>query len=398
MLAEDLNIAFPVTFWTTRSDRVPDLKPSTLRRQGPSPFGPREDRGFEPIAIDPMHIILPRNTEYEIFSVDGKQHVLGAMFVLNHRTPFTTTAPPVKAIADQAHREGALLDLDKHSWPWSMMLVPVAKIDLFELSNNSVWRTSFGFNQLAGPLPQWMDVEQDSPNTLTEWGWLNYGFEMYYCLLNCGFRIMPTAGTASGVHPVPLGYSRVYVHTGDRFDVDSWLGGLRAGRSFVTTGPMLFVTVDGKLSGETFSFDSGQPREMTIDIESVSEKKIAHIDILVNGEVVDTIFPSDPAIEQTDRGASMLRTQRQVALLESSWVAVRSVELQPDGRKRFAHTAPWFISIANKPMTPRREQVEYLVALMEAEYQRNRGVLAADALSEFEQALEVYRDLARRAR
>src|SRR4026208_2019097 len=96
------------------------------------------------------------------------------------RSQFTAAAPPIAAIAEQAHREGALLDLDKHAWPWSMMLVPVAKIDLFELSNNSVWRTKFGFSQLAAPLPAWMAVEQDGPNTLTEWGWLNYGFEMYY--------------------------------------------------------------------------------------------------------------------------------------------------------------------------------------------------------------------------
>lgn len=168
MLAEDLNVAFPVTFWTTRSDRAPDLAPSTLRSQGPSPFGPREDHGTEPIYIDREHVIVPRNTEYEIFSIGDRRHTLGAVFVLNHKSVFTATAPPVADIAELAHREGALLDLDKHSWPWSMMLVPVAKVDLFELSNNSVWRTKFGFNQLSAKLPAWMQVEQDSPTTLTE--------------------------------------------------------------------------------------------------------------------------------------------------------------------------------------------------------------------------------------
>jgi hypothetical protein len=44
MAAEDLNVTFPVTFWTTSSDKAPDLEPSSLRSQGPSPFGPREDR------------------------------------------------------------------------------------------------------------------------------------------------------------------------------------------------------------------------------------------------------------------------------------------------------------------------------------------------------------------
>ncbi len=177
MRAEDLNVAFPVTFWTTRSDRAPDRAPSTLRSQGPSPFGMREDRGTAPIYVDAEHVILPRNTEYEIFSIGEQRHTLGAVFLLNHQSVFTDTAPPIGAIARRAQREGALLDLDKHSWPWSMMLIPVANIDLFELSNNSVWRTQFGFNRISSPIPEWMNVEQDSPDTLTEWGWLQYGFE-----------------------------------------------------------------------------------------------------------------------------------------------------------------------------------------------------------------------------
>ena len=94
MLAEDLNVAFPVTFWTTQAYTAPDLKPSTLRRQGPSPFGLREDRGSAPIRIDDTHIIFPRNTEYEVFSVKGKRHTLGAVFILNHRSKFKEGMPP----------------------------------------------------------------------------------------------------------------------------------------------------------------------------------------------------------------------------------------------------------------------------------------------------------------
>ena len=83
-------------------------------------------------------------------------------------------------------------------------------MDLFELSNNSVWRTRFGFKQAPPLPPSWANLEKDGPGTLTVWGWLNYDFEVYYALLNCGFRPAPTAGTASGMPPVPLGYSRVY--------------------------------------------------------------------------------------------------------------------------------------------------------------------------------------------
>ena len=76
---------------------------------------------------------IPRNTEYEIFTVGGKPHTLGAFFVINHKTPLDLGVPPVRPVAERAHREGALIELDKHNWPWSMMLIPIMPVDLFEL-------------------------------------------------------------------------------------------------------------------------------------------------------------------------------------------------------------------------------------------------------------------------
>ena len=115
------------------------------------------------ISVDPTHVIFPRNTEYEVFSVNGKRHTLGAVFILNHRTVFQKGMPPVAAIAEQAHREGALLDLDKHSWPWSMMLVPVMKVDLYELTNNHIWRAPFFFRQFGTAPPDY------TPSTKHSW-------------------------------------------------------------------------------------------------------------------------------------------------------------------------------------------------------------------------------------
>ena len=390
MQAEDLNVAFPVTFWTTRSDRAPNLAPSNLRSQGPSPFGPREDRGTHPLWIDSHHVIVPRNTEYEIFSLGPRRHTLGALFLLNHQSVPDLLAPPIRPIAERAHAEGALLDLDKHNWPWSLMLVPVAKVDLFELSNNSVWRTRFGFNQAPEPLPEWMPVERDSPNTLTEWGWLQYGFNVYYALLNSGFPIAPTAGTASGVHPVPLGHSRVYVQTGDALDLDAWLAGLKAGRSFVTTGPMLFARLNQQWPGHRFSHDKADPWKGEITIEAIGARPISTVEIIVNGRVAHRF---EPTPERTAAGAWSTKQRQSVALSSSAWVAVRCIETQPDGRKRFAHTGSWWITLGNQPVRPRREEVQWLVRRMQSEIERQRPILAPEALAEFEQARDAYEAL-----
>ncbi|MEZ6040497.1 MAG: CehA/McbA family metallohydrolase [Planctomycetaceae bacterium] len=389
MMAEDLNVAFPVAFWTVRSDRPPDLEPSPLRRQGPSPFGARQDAGRNPVFVDRQHVIFPRNTEYEIFSIGDHRHVLGAVFILNHQSVFRQLVPPVRNLAEQAHREGALLDLDKHSWPWSMMLVPVANVDLFELSNNSVWRTNFGFNRVSDSIPDWMKVEYESPGVLTEWGWLQYGFECWYALLNCGFRLSPSAGTASGVHPVPLGYSRVYVQTGSSFDYEKWLTGLKAGHSFVTNGPMLFATINKEHPGTAhpFSEDGG---ELPIHVEVVSQFSASLVEILQNGRVVASIVPQS-TVDAT--GASRTVIDESIAVRTSGWIAVRVIENQPDGRKRFAHSAPWYVSVQNRPMRPRREQVEYFLQLMDTEIIRNKDILPAESLAEIEQARDVYQSL-----
>lgn len=399
MAAEDLNVTFPVTFWTTSSDKAPDLEPSDLRSQGPSPFGPREDRGPDPIWLNTRQVILPRNTEYEIFSIGERRHTLGALFILNHRTPFMQTVPPIGPMIEQAKREGALLDLDKHNWPWSLMLIPNAQVDLFELSNNSVWRTNFGFKQPGHALPPWKEFEQESPGILTEWGWLEFGFEMYYALLNCGFRLSPTAGTASGVHPVPLGYSRVYVHTGDDFSLDRWLDGLRRGRSFVTTGPMLTSKINGELPGHIFQRSGDQSSDFTWEANVMSPDPITRVEWLVNGKVMYSITPDQSRNEQgawqwSSKGTiDYPLTKKLMQDAGSAWVALRTWSDQPDGRKRFAHTGAWYIEVDGQRVQPPVEQIDYLMQLLDASLEKQRGVLTAEAISEFERARETYRQI-----
>src|SRR5262249_20060434 len=196
----------------------------------------------------------PRNTAYEIFTVDKKPPTLGAVFVLNHKSVLEEGVPPVGPVARRAKQEGAPLELGKHNWPWSMMLVPVMGVDLYELSNNHLWRTEVGFPGWGEPAGGRVGAER-GPDGFTGAGWVVDGFRNYYTLLNCGFRLRPTAGTASGVHPVPLGFGRVYVRLGSGapgFSYDAWVKGLNAGRSFVTTGPMLLAELNGRDPGEVF--------------------------------------------------------------------------------------------------------------------------------------------------
>lgn len=384
IMAEDLNVALPLTYWVTQSDRSAndsngniELTPAKL------------------IEVDAHHVIYPVNTEYEISSVGQRPHHLGAVLALNHRRPFAIGVPPTSALAAAARREGALLDLEKHSWPWSLMIVPVMGIDLFELANNHVWQTGFGLKDWTlDKLPPFMDVETTAEG-FTEAGWIDFGFRTYYTLLNSGFRLRVSAGTASGVHPVPVGFGRVYVYVPERFDYDRWVAGLDAGHSFVTTGPLLDVRYNDQLPGHTFQFADDQPGTLRITGSAESRRPLARIEIIKNGRVHQVIVPTN---RPRRAGGYASEFEYSVQAEESSWYAVRCFATHPQGRTRFAHTNPVFIDIAGKPLRPRRVEVDYLIHRMQEEIETNRHILTPAALAEYQQALSIYQTLAEEAR
>lgn len=384
MMAEDLNVSFPLAYWTYDSATAPGLD----RKNSPTP------PNAELLEVDATHVIYPLNTEYEIFRIDGKSHTLGAFFVLNHKSAFTEGVPPVQPVMERARREGALLELDKHNWPWSMMLVPTLNVDLYELSNNHVWRTEFGFREFAEIEAEYMRIERDEEGW-TEWGWIDFGFQNYYALLNCGFRLRPTAGTASGVHPVPLGFGRVYVHTGDDFNYDRWLRGLNEGRSFVTTGPMLFAQLNGQQPGHVFSQEEADSQPYRLTGTTVSEKELSRIEILLNGEVVRTLQPGNA---KTSAGAYESRFDETLTVRATSWIAVRCIEERPGGRVRFAHASPFHIEVPGTTLQPRREEAAFLLKRVDDQLARNTGVLSEAALEEYREARRVYAELLEKAR
>lgn len=382
MLAEDLNVAFPLVDWV----REAFVAPTQQRNANANAQAPEAN----PITVDPTHLIDPRNTEYELFTVGETRHTLGAFFVIRHKTRLDLGAPPVVPIAQRAHREGALIELDKHNWPWSLAIVPIMPVDLFELSNNHVWRTTFGLRAFGEAPAAYMNVERDEKG-MTERGWLDFGFQTYYALLDCGFRLRPTAGTGSGVHPVPLGFSRVFVHLPNGFNGDAWFEGLNAGRVFVTTGPMLFATLDEQGPGQVFT----RPGTYRLSGTALAPYPLKRIELIVNGELRHEL----PAANRpTDEGAYESPIAFSLPIDSTSWVAVRCFEDRPDGRPRFAHTAPWHIDVPDRPLRPRKEEIAYLLERTRAEIARSSGLLPPEAQAEYRKALMIYEAIARSAR
>ncbi len=376
MLAEDLNVTLPLTAWVTDSRQTP-----ATANKNPEPVPPAKL-----ITVDPSHVVWPVNTEYEIFTVNGKQHTLGAVFVLNHQEALELSVPPVGPIATEARRQGALLDLDKHNWPWSMMLMPIMKVNLFELTNNPLWKRRFLFRDWYSEYVHNLPIEMTEDGLFAERGWIDFGFLNYYALINCGYDMKPSAGTASGVHPVPLGFGRVYVKVSGPFTYQKWIDGLKAGHSFVTTGPMLLTEQSRKEDRVqlTGTFSAGQA--------------LGPIEIIVNGEVTQTIAPPEDLEPSNAQLGQRFTFEATIALKSSSWIAVRGFEDRPDGRPRFAHTAPVHHRVEGRPLLPRATEVAYLRQRVADELERHQDVLPEEALREYQIALETFDALPQRFR
>src|SRR4030095_12276738 len=159
MLAEDVNVAHPMVYWTTSDDVAPGESTRNFKGEFPA----------APIAVDATHVYYPRNTEYEIFTTRKTQHTLGAVLILGHKSAFDVPVLPVSRVAERARAEGALLDLEKHNWPWSMPIVPLMNVDLYELSNNHFWRVEYSVKDWADAAPAWMGLSGTGSGSERDW-------------------------------------------------------------------------------------------------------------------------------------------------------------------------------------------------------------------------------------
>jgi len=86
--------------------------------------------------------------------------------------------------------------------------------------------------------------------------------------LNNDIRVTPTGGedSMSNMHISKLiGGLRTYAYLGKDFSIPSWLSALRKGHTFYTSGPLLSLTINGKMPGDDIKLP---PAGGTVNIEA----------------------------------------------------------------------------------------------------------------------------------
>ncbi len=173
-----------------------------------------------------------------------------------------------------------------------------------------------------------------------EWAIANRAsFHPWYAVLNSGLRVAAVGGedSISDLHKSKLiGSVRTYVFTGEEgLDMDAWFEGLREGRSFVSTGPLLNFTVDEIMPGGELQLPEGESEvEVAGWMRSITPLKT--VKIVFNGETVETL-PLDE-----DRKSASFRMD--IPVERSGWMQLR---VEGDPSERYPLDSPYALAFTN---------------------------------------------------
>jgi hypothetical protein len=279
---------------------------------------------------------------------------------------------PVTFLLEAKKTAGVHVDVEKPFW-WDMPTwLATGKIDTMGMAVNHMCRSQMYESEAWGkPRP----VDR-LPAPLGNGHWVQ---EIWYHALNSGLRIAPSAGSASGVLANPVGYNRAYVHLDGDLSYDAWFAGLRAGRSFITNGPLLRVKANGKLPGHVFASDG----PLTIELETKLDGRdpVEAIEVVRDGKVE--------------------RAPGRLEFKQSGWFLVRCLA-KNDKTFRFASTAPFYVEIGESKRRISKSSAKFFVDWVDERMTRVPAKLKdekqlAEVLEPHRKARDFWMDLVNRA-
>ena len=226
--------------------------------------------------------------------------------------------------------------------------------------------------------------------------------DMYYRLLNCGFRLPATSGSdnfSDVWRDPPPGADRAYVHVSGALSLRSWMAGIKAGRTFGTTGPLIFLTVEGKEPGSEISITASEKPTLEVHAETMSIAPLETLDVVVNGKIVASQKGNHAS------GVTRMTFDGPIAVPEGGWIAARAVG--PRSRYvsdsyAFAQTSPVYV-VRGGTRFRSSADADFLARVVEALWQRVSARAAWRNEQEkrkfqeaIEQAAAVYRAIADR--
>lgn len=218
------------------------------------------------------------------------------------------------------------------------IFVALGLLDSVEILDENIGRNSVSVPNQGLPRD-----ERFYPDVLDEARWKQ---DIYFHLLNCGFRIAPSAGSGSGESKNPVGYNRVYIKANTSWSMTDFWDSLKKGQAIVTNGPLIIPSVNGFPPGHAFKGKTDVngkpiPQSFTFGLTLAVREPISYIEIIKNGKIYAT-FRMDDAKKNADNKLPP------VEFSDSGWFLIRAVTDLPD-TYRCAISAPYYVEYNNKP-------------------------------------------------
>ena len=219
--------------------------------------------------------------------------------------------------------------------------------------------------------------------------------EVWYKLLNCGFRLPTAAGTDfMGNYASlrgPVGLNRVYAEVKPgALKIEPWLAAIKAGRTFATNGPLLRLSLGGQGIGGEVRLEKKQKVRFSAEMNSIVP--VDHLQIVCNGKMARELA--------LDNNRTAANVDGSIPLDASGWCVLRAfsdkaeypiLDLYP-----YATTSPVYVSVAGAPVRSAADAayfvawVDRLIAAARSNASWNTEAEKASVLSMLQEARGKY--------
>jgi len=187
----------------------------------------------------------------------------------------------------------------------------------------------------------------------------------YYHFLDLGYKITATAGSDfpwCGVGPrfgvdgpnwnARIGNVRFYTHLGKEFSYDLWKQEVKAGHTFVSSGPMIDFAVNDQIPGDEIELQG--PATLSIKAKGYGHEgqvPLSRLEIIAHGKVIASSTPGE-----TGQSADQLSIDMGLPVDKGIWIAARCYA----GLNQVAHTTPVYVTINDNGFMNPETSARYL--------------------------------------
>jgi hypothetical protein len=167
--------------------------------------------------------------------------------------------------------------------------------------------------------------------------------QSYYQFLDLGFRLTATAGsdfpwcgTGAGWN-ARIGNARFYTKVDEPFTFERWRESVRAGHTFVSTGPIVDLTVNGAGPGDDVDVVRGSRLKIAARAWGHPEQvPLRTLEIVGHGRVLGSVTADD-----VGQSAAELVAEVDLPVEHGIWIAARCRA----GDLQVAHTTPVYVTV-----------------------------------------------------